>query len=49
MYLCVCNRIPERVVKAMLKSGLTLKQIIAYTKLGDTCGTCLRYMREENM
>ena len=47
MYLCICNAITDRQVRALAESGITQAQDV-YRALGcaPQCGKCIPYVQE---
>jgi bacterioferritin-associated ferredoxin len=42
MYICICNKVTERDIEAILSTGnKTLDDVMKCTKLANNCGKCL--------
>ena len=40
MYICVCNKLNEELIRELINEGWTLKEIIERTGCSACCGCC---------
>lgn len=46
MYVCICNRLGESVVRSLAEQGMSFEEIQAVTGCSNTCGSCRCFAEE---
>ncbi len=46
MYVCICNRLKEDMIRSLAEQGMGFEEIQAITGCSSTCGTCRSYAED---
>lgn len=46
MYVCVCNKLPENLIKALIEQGWDIHEISETTGCSQNCGSCRKTLEE---
>ena len=46
MYVCICNRLKEDLIRSLAEQGMGFEEIQAVTGCSSTCGSCQSYAEE---
>jgi len=46
MYVCICNRLKEDMIRSLAEQGLGFEEIQAITGCSNTCGSCRSFAEE---
>lgn len=46
MYVCICNRLKEDLIRSLAEQGMGFEEIQAVTGCSSTCGTCRSFAEE---
>lgn len=46
MYVCLCIAVTESTVNCLLQQGKSIKDIVATTGAGSSCGSCVAHIRQ---
>lgn len=46
MYVCICNRLREDLIRSLAEQGMGFEEIQAVTGCSNTCGSCRSYAEE---
>ncbi len=46
MYVCICNRLKEDLIRSLAEQGLGFEEIQAITGCSSTCGSCRTFAEE---
>ncbi len=46
MYVCICNRLKEDLIRSLAEQGLGFEEIQAVTGCSSTCGSCRSFAED---
>ena len=46
MYVCICNRLKEDMIRSLAEQGMGFEEIQAITGCSNTCGSCRAFAEE---
>lgn len=46
MYVCICNRLKEDLIRSLAEQGLGFEEIQAITGCSSNCGSCRSYAED---
>ncbi|MGY6553935.1 MAG: (2Fe-2S)-binding protein [Wenzhouxiangella sp.] len=46
MYVCICNRLKEDLIRSLAEQGMGFDEIQAVTGCSNTCGSCKAYAED---